>query len=381
MNAFDFCCGLILSLIICFGIFGNTLSFLLWTKGRRCKRLPGGIYLRALAISDNLALLAPAMSLAVNLVADHDPAAEYNFICKLEIFSRHFGLLVSTWIIVCFTLGRTITILRPASSGYSLSKKWTGVLMVVIYGVNFLLNLPFGVVYGVTETAISPKQQPGTDFDPNSKLNISDNITFDKLENGTEALGLKRQCSADISSFFHFLNWYHIWFMDAFLLFIIPFGLMTGSNFMVLYLVVGSKKSAQSKVDSKVWAVTMRAVTISVVHCVTSGPFSMGVLIPGFFARAMSVKYSKEYYIARISIILAYTNHAVNFLLYSFFGSEFRRDCAEMLKKMRPSVKPQESNEPTGDALVSEDRAEAMDTRSNKPDDSKTIQTAIESTA
>ena len=92
MNAFDLCCGITVSLIICLGIFGNTLSFLLWTKGRRCKRLPGGINLRAMAISDNLALLAPAMSLAVNIVSDHDPAAEYNFICKLEIVGRHFGL-------------------------------------------------------------------------------------------------------------------------------------------------------------------------------------------------------------------------------------------------------------------------------------------------
>ena len=373
MNAFDFCCGLILSLIICWGIFGNTLSFLVWTKGRRCKKLPGGIYLRALAISDNFALVAPALSLAVNLLSGYNPADEYNSICKVEIVSRHFGLLVSTWIIVWFTLERTIAIFRPASSVNLVSKKGTIFLMIVIFIVNFWLNFPFGVVYGVTETPIM-QQHPGSDFDLTlGHGEISDNLTTAKFESGTGIIGYQRRCLADKTSFFHYLNWYHIWFMDVFLIFIIPFGIMTGGNFMVLYLVVSSKRSAQSKLDSKIRAVTMRAVTISIVHCVTSGPFAMGVLIPGYFARAMSVKYSKEYYIARISLILAYVNHAVNFLLYSFFGSEFRRDCTEMLKKIRPRVHPEGSNIRPSDGLTGEDRSGTLDTRLNKHDDSNQL--------
>ena len=379
MNAFDFCCGLVLTLIICWGIFGNTLSFLVWTKGRRCKKLPGGIYLRALAISDNLALVAPALSRAVSLLSGYTPADEYNAICKVEIFSRHFGLLVSTWIIVCFTLERTVAIFRPASSVNLISKKGAIALITVIFIIYFWLNFPFGVVYGVTETPIM--QHPGSDIDlSRGHLNISDNITTDEFHTGAEIIGYKRRCLADKTSFFHFVNWYHIWFMDVFMIFIIPFGLMTGSNFLVLYLVVSSKRSTQSKLDSKTRAVTMRAVTISVVHCVTSGPFAMGVLIPGFFAKAMSVKYSQAYYILKITLILAFMNHAVNFLLYSFFGSEFRRDCSEMLKKIRPSVHPEGSNTRQNEGLAGEDRSGTQDTRLNKPDNSKTVETIVSTT-
>ena len=132
--------------------------------------------------------------------------------------------------------------------------------------------------------------------------------------------------------------------MDVFLIFIIPFGIMTASNLTVLYVVIISKNATQSTLDSKIKAVTMRAITISVVHCVTSGAFSMSVLIPGYFNRALSVRYSQEYYISRVTLILAYVNHAINFLLYSFFGSEFRRDCAEIIKKKPTRVNHEGSN-------------------------------------
>ena len=379
MNVFEFCFGLILSLIICLGSFGNTLSFLVWTMGRRCKKLPGGIYLRALAISDNLALVAPALGLAVSFLSGYNPADEYNSICKVEIVGRHFGLCVSTWKIVSFTVERTLDIFRPVSFANLVSKKGTIVLITAIFIVNFWLNFPFGVVYRVAETAII--QYPKTNIDlSKSPGNISDDLTADKFETGTEIIGYKMRCLADKTSIFHYNNWYHIWFMDAFLIFIIPFGLMTGCNFMVLYLVVSSKRSTQSKLDSKIRAVTMRAVTISVVHCVTSGPFAMGVLIPGYFARAMSVKYSKEYYIARISLVLAYMNHAINFFLHSFFGSEFRRDCAEILKKIRPRVHPEGSNIRPSDGLTGEDRSRTQDSHLNKPDNSKTVETIFSPT-
>ena len=381
MDVFDFCSGLILTLIICCGFVGNILSFLVWTKGRRCKKLPGGIYLRALAISDTLALGIPALNLAVSLLSEYNPEEEYNFICKVKKTGLHFGLLVSTWIIVCFTLERTLTIYRPASAVNLISKKGMFVLMAVIFVVNFLLNVPFGVVYGVTEEAII--QQTGSNFDlSKSQWNITASLTTDSFETGTVIVGYKKKCLADRSSLFNLLNWYHIWFMDAFLIFFIPFGIMTASNLAVIYLVVSSRNATQSKLDSKIRAFTMRAVTISVVHCITSGPFAIGGLIPGYFDRAMSIKYSQEYYISMVTLILANVNHAINFLLYSFFGSEFRRDCAEIIKKKPARVHPEGSNIRPSGGLTGDDRSGTEDSRLNKTgNNSKTNKTIISFTA
>ena len=343
MNGFDFCCGLIIFLIIGCGICGNALSFMVWTKGRRCKKLPGGTYLRALAVSDTIALCIPAMNEAISLVSPLNPKEENDFLCKLEIVGRHYGLMVSSWIIVGFTLERTVAIFRPAATTNLFSKERTISLMVIIFVVNLFLNFPYGIVYEMKQVAVT--KPPVSNISHIMDLNQPEGLGSEFNSHTTLPLGLetiiagyKTKCSADPSSLFHYANWYHIWFMDVFLIFLIPFTLMTGSNLMVVYLVVSRRKAIVSKLDSKIKAVTMRAVTISVMHCITSGAFSMSVLFPEFLSKAFDVKYSNEYYGRQITLILAYVNHAMNFLLYSFFGSEFRRDCADLILKKSSAV-------------------------------------------
>ena len=333
-------------LIICLGIFGNALSLLVWTRGRRCKKQPGGLYLRALAIADILALCIPAVNEAIRLMSQYNPAHEFNFFCILEIIGRHYGLMVSSWIIVCFTLERTIAIFRPTSSTNLISKKCTVCLIISVYIVNFFFNLPFGIVYGMKEETVtkplSITWENKTDLHFNGSIgNDSEtHVTTESFETGTMIVGYKRRCWADRSSIFHMSRWYH-WSMDVFLIFIIPFTLMTGSNLAVLYLVVSNRNKMKSNQDSKVKAVTLRAVTISVVHCLTSGPFAMSVLIPGYYSRAFGIPNSFEYYSSTVILIMAYLNHALNFFLYSVFGSEFKRDCAELMWKKKSTVHPE----------------------------------------
>ena len=376
MDIFNICSGIVICIVICCGMFGNALSFIVWTKGRRCKKLPGGIYLRALAVSDTVALGIPAVNLAVTLLTGFGLKEEYNFVCKLEITGRHFGLLVSTWIIVCFTLERTLAIFRTATSIDLIGKKGTIALMIVIFVVNFFLNLPFGIVHEVTQEVL--KEQSHSNFSlSNFDENFTDTSTADSFETETIIVGYKKRCLAVRSSFFHYLNWYHIWFMDVFLIFIIPFSIITASNLTVLYRVIRSKNATHSKFHSKIKAVTMRAVTIGVVHCVTSGPFSMSVLIPGYFDRALNVKNSQEYYINRVTLILAYMNHAINFLFYSVFGSDFRRDCAELFWKKPTAVHP-DSTSLKPNRMTDENTSGTRNSRlNNRRENSKTCTTAV----
>ena len=342
MHGFDLFCGIFIFLIIGFGICGNVLSFIVWTTGRRCKKLPGGIYLRALAVSDTVALLLPALNEAISLVAELNTKEGNDFLCKLEIFGRHYGLMVSSWIVVSFTLERTVAIFRPATSTNLVSKKGTIALMVFIFSVSFFMNIPYGIVYEIKQDAITTLtvSDNSNALDMNQSEGLMLNST---LAMGSEAniVGYKTKCDADITSFFHFAHWYHIWLMDIFLIFAIPFTLMTGSNLIVVYLLVSRKRSIVSKLDSKIKAVTMRAVIISAMHCITSGSFTMSTLFPEFLDKAFNVKYGIEYYGHQITLILAYINHAMNFLLYSSFGSDFRRDCADLFLKKPSSVHPE----------------------------------------
>ena len=366
-------------LIICFGMFGNVISLLVWSKGRRCRKQPGGLYLRALAVADILALCIPAMNEAIRLMLKYNPAHEFNIFCVLEIFGRHYGLLVSSWIIVCFTIERAIAIFRPTASTITLSRKWTISIIMGVYIANFFLNLPFGIVYSMREEPIT--QHVITPLETATDLQLLGGfenaseayITTEPLETMTVIVGYKRSCWADRSSIFHMSRWYH-WSMDVFLIFIIPFTLMTASNLAVLYIVVSSRNKIQSNQDSKVKAVTLRAVTISVVHCLTSGPFAMSVLIPGYYSRAFRIPYSSEYYSSTVILSMAYLNHALNFLLYSVFGSEFRRDCVELIWKRKSAVHPEclthTASEQTGDKLY-----KGKDSRITSTDGDKTVST------
>ena len=339
MNCFDLVCGIIIFLNIGCGLCGNVLSFIIWTKGRRCKKLPGGIYLRALAVSDTAALLIPALYDAIRLLSTLNPKEENAIVCKLEKVGRHYGLIVSSWIIVSFTLERTVAIIRPTATFNVISKKGTVAMMVVIFVVSFLINLPLGIVYKLKQEAVIKPSDPEDShlLDSNQSEGLETNSTIPPEAN---IVGYDRKCSADKASLFHLANWYHIWFMDVFLIFIVPFTLLTLSNLIVVYFLVRRRNSMVNKHDSKVKVVSMRAVIISVMHCITSGSFSMSTLFPEFLDTAFRVKYSKEYYGRHITLILAYINHAMNFLLYSFFGTDFRRDCTDLFRKKPSTVHP-----------------------------------------
>ena len=376
MNGFDLFCGILTFLIIGCGIFGNVLSFMIWTKGRRCKKLPGGIYLRTLAVSDTIALLIPAFNEAVSLVSSITTKEENNFLCKLETVGRHYGLMVSSWIIVTFTLERTVAVFRPAATTNLVSKNGTIALMTIIFVVSLLMNIPYGIVYGINQEAVI-KPSIANSSQP-LELNISEGygtnstILFDEL-----IVGYNRRCSADKASLFHFENWYHIWLMDVFLIFIIPFTLMTGSNVIVVYLLFSRKSSMISKLDSKIKSVTMRAVTISVMHCITSGSFTMSTLFPEFLDQAFNVRYSNEYYGLQITFLLAYTNHAMNFLIYSFFGTDFRRDCADLFLKSPSAVHPERSTQQQKKTSPNEKSTEKDLSLVNTRMESETVKTNV----
>ena len=438
MSAFDLACGIILFLLVIFGVCGNSLSLLVWIKGRRCKKLPGSAYLRALAVSDNLALCIPVINDAINLVLSFSPRDESPLFCRVHVIGVHYGLMVSTWIIVSFTIERTIVIFRAEARNNLMSTKRTAFLMLTIFLVNFVLNVPYGVVFGVSTEPIYQRTpftdgstgnisfnttkpfETGTVLGNGSDINTTGSVvlmsepvpktfetgtverndydisttkpfetgtvewsdydisttkpfetgtvewsdydisTTEPFDTGTVGtnpvditrsepfegailVGYRKMCVADPDSFFSFYNWYHIWFMDAFLIFIIPFSLMTGSNVLVLYHIISQKNAAWLHNDKKIKAVTLRAVIVSVAHCVTSGAFCVSVLIPGLLEKAFAVKYSREYYISEIFLVLAYLNHSINFLLYSMFGTEFRRDCVELLWKKPTTVGPMNS--------------------------------------
>ena len=335
-KAAHFCLGVILSCAIFLGIVGNLMSYFVWTKDRRCKKLPGGVYLKALVISDTIALCIPATNEAIILLTRNDPRKNNLFFCKMENVGRHFGLLVSSWIIVCFSIERTMAIVKPRKTVALTDKQRIIVIVLGIFIVNFLLNLPYGIVYHIMKNA--GESTWTSSFNTTSNHNFSE-INDSNANGGGNVTSYKFICGSDPASLFAFLNWYHIWFMDFVLIFIVPFTLITLSNITVLVLSIAQKNKLNGQ-GSRTFAVTSRAIAVSVVHCLTTGPFSILVLIPEFSDRALKV----HYFITKVSVVLVYMNHSLNYVLYSVFGTDFRRDCLELICKKSSTVYPEKKH-------------------------------------
>ena len=339
-NDFQFCLGLILSVAICFGIVGNIISYIIWTKGTRCKKTQSRIYLRALSISDTIALCIPATHKAVDLIFNVKLKHQNTVLCKLAGTGRHFGLLVSSWIIVCFTVERTLSVFKPRRPTQGQTEHRTRAIVVIIFIVNFLLNLPYGILYDVLQTTGSRNK---TQKAENSSETSPSEHNYTTVNYSNMSTRHKRACTADSISVFESKNWYHIWLMDFVLIFLIPFLLITVSNTVVLTMIAirRERKLLQTTRGSRTFNVTMRAITVSIVHCITTAPNSLLALFPELQDTASKVKFSPEYYVYHSAIVFAYFNHAINFVLYSFFGTDFRRDCVEMFHRKQRAVHPE----------------------------------------
>ena len=72
---------------------------------------------------------------------------------------------------------------------------------------------------------------------------------------------------------------------------------------------------------------------LSLVQCVSVGPFSIAALIAGAVPDIKAVDTVHLDQLFEILVIVWYLNNCVNFILYSLFGKAFRRDCADLFRK------------------------------------------------
>ena len=96
--------------------------------------------------------------------------------------------------------------------------------------------------------------------------------------------------------------------------------------------------------DSLRNGVTARALAISLVHVISSAPFSIAVLVPGFVENAFVRETGYYYYVGMVASFCTYLNHGCNFVLYSYFETDFRRDTADLFGIKPSGVLPETAN-------------------------------------
>lgn len=297
--------GSVMSPIILLGVIGNMFSLLVWIKGRR-RKTSTARFLSALAVADIFVLCTSGVEFWVGYVFHVDIRLYATFICKCFYYVAYVGPSVSAWILVSVTIERTLSVWIPHK--ISLACRPVTALLVILITVFVLCVIYLPFLVGVDVITLMTNSSTWTECNMLSKS------------------ALKK----------YLLAWLY---MDLSLFFIIPFIVIIVCNSAILARVIylarkrkktlqarGVKSNKSSKAERMLKTVTVRIILLSVTYCVCTGPISVlnSLLMSPSFSR-MIADGSVQY--LRIPFhLLMYLNNGINFFLYCFIGSGFRKD-------------------------------------------------------
>ena len=363
-------CGVVLSVMITFGLVGSVVSFVTWRTGKRCKNLPGATYLSALSLSDALILCTAGLKNVLQLLFGINLWDLNSVSCTIFHLTWHLFFLISTWIIVILTIDRTIDVTKPLQITRMTSQKTELVAVCIVFIASLFINLPFTLGARMLQTSSSTE----VNSDDDTHMNTTCNDIFhgragsrnESTSNASEssAISPNMVCGPDPDSFYYkYENEYHNWFIDFGLLFSAPVIILTVCNVIILVTLCRRKRNptliGSSVNDGVSSSLTARVVILSVVQCVSVGPFSIVALIPGVLPDNQATDTVFFDRLLTVLVLVWYVNNCVNFILYSLFGKAFRRDCVDLFRKMFLRCRPVHS---TFSALEQETISTSMST-------------------
>jgi hypothetical protein len=127
-------------LLVLFGLTGNCLSILVLTR-RRLIRTSTNNYLTILAVFDSCYLI---FTLILNF-GSHSTFSQIPFTQTVLFILRplaDFSSNTATWLIVCFTLERTLAVTRPIYAKRTCSVRRSRHLISILLVICFLITLP-----------------------------------------------------------------------------------------------------------------------------------------------------------------------------------------------------------------------------------------------
>lgn len=295
---------LLLSPVIVFGLIGNCLSMLTWSRG--CHRdTSTAVLLTALAVADTIVLTIPALERWISKIFDFLIRHDSVFTCKTWAFLSYFGPTVSSWIIVIVTAERFVSIWFPVKVRLVCTRYKVKMAMLVMCVIIAALYCPF-----IYSAKLFKNFEGGNE---NRDMN-STNVTYRVV------------CDIPTNETFHD-DYLQVWmWLDMCILFMVPFVLIVIGNSLILYKIFKSRTvfikdgryiSCRTRVAN---SFTIRAIALSITFLVCLLPVTSYEVI------YTHTDFTIPVYAYDFIHILLYGNSAFNFILYCAIGSGFRKD-------------------------------------------------------
>ena len=282
-------------ILVVVGIIGNLLTLLILGK-KKNRRSQSISFLLSLAVSDTLLILTGNLSEWIRIMWKIDIRSSNAVMCKVHVFLTYFSIHFSSWILVLFTVERTISVLAPHKvrmwCDRRKERKSIFVLAVILAGLNghFLV----GIVHKYNSYTM-------------------------------------RYCAGSSESYINFLNDVYTK-IDLCVAFVIPALIIIIGNTIIVVKLARRTKSHQQMVASAQAKHPLTAVLIllNVVFILSMGPSAMFLL---FYANLIDKNLNIETatLIYNIVNVLAGLNASMNFILYILSGSKFRKEVKALL--------------------------------------------------
>lgn len=282
-------------LILLFGLMGNIWSFAVYRR-ETMKHSVMGVFLRALAIVDNFVLVTVYPYIWLQFVYHMDVMAKSIYICKTLHFLQGWSLDMSGCVLAVISVERLIGIWLP----YRHKLWYTQTKAVIILAI-------LGIAVAAIET---------------TKI-----INFKIISHTTPHNISIQWCTIEKNMILF------IW-QEFCMIFMLPSLIIIICNACIMYrfAIAARARSQLSHVTKKRNVSTaLTLFAISLVYLISTGSCCIYVLL-----LQIGVIHTHNVKVYSVMLILLPTNSAVNFLLYSATGTQFRAEVKAMLCEMWP---------------------------------------------
>ena len=289
-------------ILLVFGTCGNVLSIVVLT-GKSIRKSTTGLYLIVLTFSDLAVLYTGLLRQWIIYLFEFDVRQMSEIACKIHTWLVYSSLDFSAWLLIAVTLERIIAVWFPYVLKTKCNRQNGSILIIGI--LIAVLGLNSHLLYG---------------------------MVFIRTDGKTET------CGYIDANYKRFMDTAWSW-IDLCAFCLIPFSFIVIGNCLILLKVAkshrksrtkqipGKYKTSQKSKDNQQSSMTAILVTLNTVFLLTTLPVSVYNIGHAHWSTTDDPKV-----LARLDLwwavvnMLMYTNNAVNFLLYSLSGSQFRQE-------------------------------------------------------